>query len=117
MAVLKEKELKRNIRYNSLKPLESTPKNLTSRKKPKGRVFQSIDSTNIKTKRKVARNPLVGKKNSTDDYTRMSSNNGKAQPNITSSEIRLEKSESSILSNDKKMASKPPITNRKILKK
>ena len=40
LAHLKIKELNRNIRYNSLKPIHSTPGNITTRKKPNGAVYK-----------------------------------------------------------------------------
>lgn len=73
LANLKIKELKRNLRYNILKPLSSTPASKTSRKVP-DHLKRSVDG-NILKKRSKHRHALAGKRNSTDDYTRMSSNN------------------------------------------
>lgn len=107
LATLKVKELKRNIRYNSLKPLPITPNNQITRKNERGqRVMQSLEGGLLK-KRNKAKNALGGKRNSTDDYTRFSSKDGgKDDKNFTGSEIRLEKSESSIISNDKNEGTK-----------
>lgn len=97
LAELKIKELKRNIRYNTLKPLPSTPGNLTTRKQ----LGQAKNSAIISKNK--AKNILSGKRNSTDDYTRMSMNMENINENaMTGSEIRLEKSDSSILSSEKK---------------
>ena len=102
LADLKIKELKRNLKYNSLKPLTSTPGNLTTRKingRNKINVIKSLSKNRVN---------ISGKRNSTDDYTKMSSNNGILKEHATTgSEVRLEKSESSLLSNDKN----PPIIN------
>lgn len=103
LAYLKIKELKRNERYNSLKPLPSTPGNSTSRRKRQNQmVYRSIDGTLVK--RKNGKNGLSGKRNSTEAYTRISTNNEKYQDKkFISNEIRLEKeSESSILMNSKR---------------
>ena len=96
LADLKIKELKRNLRYNTLKPLPSTPGNLTSRKRN-----NKVRRSEVKSKSK-GKNNIAGKRNSIDDYTRISSNMEMINENaMTGSEIRLEKSESSILSTEK----------------
>lgn len=91
LATLKIKELKRNLRYNALKPLTQTPGNLTSRKKVElsrqGLVHKSYKDSKF-----------GGKRKSNDDFARISSNNDINDKNITGSEIRLEKSDSSVLS-------------------
>lgn len=60
----------------------------------------SIDGTVIR--KRALKNPLVSKRNSTDEYTRISSNHKYGEKNMTSSEIRLEKSESSIITSGKR---------------
>ena len=109
LADLKIKELKRNLKYNSLKPLTSTPGNLTTRKingRNKINVIKSLSKNRVN---------ISGKRNSTDDYTKMSSNNGILKEHATTgSEVRLEKSESSLLSNDKNPPNiNGPTKNRK----
>jgi len=111
LATLKAKQLKRSLRYNSLKPLSSTPGQLTTRKMvtPK----QTNDPIALRSNRNLSKNNIVNKRNSTE-YTGVSSNKVKEKQNLTSSEIRLEKSESSIMSNDKKATPKVGIPNRKV---
>ena len=133
LATLKAKELKRNIRYNSLKPLSQTPGQLKSHR-VNTRIMRSIEGS-LYQKQKLARDVFKGKRNSTDDYTRMPSNNGHADnKNLTisesnhsisykklsanpstkiGSEIRLEKSESSVVSNDKNPIMESSLKNTK----
>lgn len=73
LAHLKIRELQRNSRHQSLKPLSSTPRNLTSRKGSNLLGHKSIDASLVKKRGNKSR--FSGKRNSTDDYTRNSSNN------------------------------------------
>ena len=133
LATLKAKELKRNIRYNSLMPLPNIPNQIKSQRL-NTRVMKSIEG-GLHKKHLLARDVFKGKRNSTDDYTRIPSNNGhgddktltisetnrsisykklSANPSTKiGSEVRLEKSESSVLSNDKNPVIENPIKSSK----
>jgi hypothetical protein len=74
---------------------------------------QTNDPIALRSNRNLSKNNIVNKRNSTE-YTGVSSNKVKEKQNLTSSEIRLEKSESSIMSNDKKATPKVGIPNRKV---
>lgn len=85
LAWLKIKELKRNIRYNTLKPLPSTPGNMTSKKR-----LVNVKSNAAISKDKVKNVNFGNKRNSTDDNTRMSMNMENINKNTTNeSEVRL----------------------------
>ena len=75
LAQLQIKEINRNLRHNTLRPLPSTPGNLTTRKRPNHLGYKSIDGSMVKKKKQ---NRFTGKRNSTDDNTRISSANGQS---------------------------------------
>ena len=90
LAELKIKEIKRNLRYQTLKPLPRKGQVLTSRMQ-NGGIRNSVNGGIVKHHRG---------KNS--DVYRYDSNTGDGR-NITNSEIRLDQSESSLLSQDKQI--------------
>lgn len=100
LANLKIKELKRNFRYHTLKPLVNKPGHYTSRKTD-SLVKKTIDGT------------IINNRNS--DLYRFDSHNGEnGNRNITNSEIRLDRSDSSLMSNDQKQK---PVINEGIQRK